>query len=793
MIERVDISNFGSFKNFIWNDSVRDKGNNIGKFKKFNIIYGRNYSGKTTLSRIFRCLDTGCFPKDYNDPNFTIYTNSGGIDQNEIPTNYYHIRVYNRDFIDDHLSFLKDRDGKITPFAIIGRENKEIENKLSQIKKSLGSEESKSGLRYFINLENEEYEKKKKEYEEAEKKLKIKLKKKATQPPHGIKHNPLYKDPNYNTPKIETDINKIFKMSIEIISKKEKEQKEKLLSEKQLPEIGMIFKVNTNIKELYSRTKKLLLKKISPTEPVQELLNDALLQTWVKEGIPLHKNKRSRCAFCGNNIPVGLWVKLDKHFNEESAELEAALYELKDIINKGRLDVDDIVHIDIKNIYSIFRDSYQNEKKSLENGISKYNNYLDKLISKIESRINDIFSTQKIPEFIDNSDLIQEKISNLNKILNQNNKKAKSLEKDQNKAREELRLNEIAKFIHDINYTDEKNIIENRKQEFIKAENKITEISKEVSLKEEEIEKLTNQLKDEKKGADKVNEYLNHHFGHKGLRLEANENDAAEFKFQILRGDDPAYNLSEGECSLIAFCYFIARLEDADTSGKKLIIYLDDPVSSLDSNHIFFIYSLIQSVIANPISITNGQKNYRYEQLFISTHNLEFLKYLKRLPRSKNNWENFHILLKDNSSTIEIMPSYLKDYASEFNYLFGEIYVCAHQENINTKSHCFYNFGNNLRKFLEAYLFFKYPYLGDYNEKIKRFFKDDPHIEPLVQRISNEFSHLGGVIDRSSQPIEYPEICKLAKFVLKKIKENDSDQFKYLLKSINESDPFDET
>jgi hypothetical protein len=98
-----------------------------------------------------------------------------------------------------------------------------------------------------------------------------------------------------------------------------------------------------------------------------------------------------------------------------------------------------------------------------------------------------------------------------------------------------------------------------------------------------------------------------------------------------------------------------------------------------------------------------------------------------------------------------------------------------------------------LRKFLEAYLFFKYPYLGDYNEKIKRFFKDDPHIEPLVQRISNEFSHLGGVIDRSSQPIEYPEICKLAKFVLKKIKENDSDQFKYLLKSINESDPFDET
>lgn len=47
MIEHIDIPNFGSFKNFVWRNSIRDNGNNVAKFKKLNIIYGRNYSGKT--------------------------------------------------------------------------------------------------------------------------------------------------------------------------------------------------------------------------------------------------------------------------------------------------------------------------------------------------------------------------------------------------------------------------------------------------------------------------------------------------------------------------------------------------------------------------------------------------------------------------------------------------------------------------------------------------------------------------------------------------------------------------
>ncbi|ELD5377981.1 AAA family ATPase, partial [Campylobacter jejuni] len=57
--------NFGSYKNFKW-------GNNLEEFKTINIFYGRNYSGKTTLSRIARSFELKKHNEDFLDGNFKI-------------------------------------------------------------------------------------------------------------------------------------------------------------------------------------------------------------------------------------------------------------------------------------------------------------------------------------------------------------------------------------------------------------------------------------------------------------------------------------------------------------------------------------------------------------------------------------------------------------------------------------------------------------------------------------------------------------------------------------------------
>ncbi|MEB2509172.1 AAA family ATPase [Burkholderia multivorans] len=292
-----------------------------------------------------------------------------------------------------------------------------------------------------------------------------------------------------------------------------------------------------------------------------------------------------------------------------------------------------------------------------------------------------------------------------------------------------------------------------------------------------------------------MNDLLNHFFGHDDIKLEAKDNaEKTAVKFEVTRDGKSAYNLSEGECSLISFCYFIAKLEEPDSKGKDLIIYIDDPISSLDGNHIFFMFSLIESLIAKPIKNPDGSNSYRYNQLFTSTHNLDFLKYLKKisLPNEKNHGENQHFIVERNggASQISLMPSYLRDYITEFNYLFHQIYKCRHQGGANESHEPFYGFGNNLRKFLEAFLFFKFPHHDDENdafERIKKFFgEEDPTAIALVNRLNNEFSHLEAIPDRGFKPLEIPKISKVANFVLDKIYESDPHQYNALLKSIGE-------
>lgn len=132
------------------------------------------------------------------------------------------------------------------------------------------------------------------------------------------------------------------------------------------------------------------------------------------------------------------------------------------------------------------------------------------------------------------------------------------------------------------------------------------------------------------------------------------------------------------------------------------------------------------------------------------------------------------------------MPHYLKKYATEFNYLFEQLYLCATAkiEDTEIKHDCFYNYGNNARKFLNAYLFYYHPnpQMGD-GEKLKKFLGDDIACE-LLDRLHNEHSHLEEIPDRSMKPIDIPEMQKSAKLILAKINEKNSDQFNGLCDSI---------
>lgn len=796
-ITQINISNFGSFKDFNWDKAIKEKNGNIPKFKKLNIIYGRNYSGKTTLSRIFRSLQTGKISSNYISPNFVIYGNKGEVNQSTISNHTYEVRVYNRDFVTENLSFLTNEiEGEIKTFAIVGETNNEIESKITNIELKLGSIESKSGLNHELEEKRISKEKTYSEQIAAQQNLETQLRNHAK----FLKDNKEYVPAIYDIRNIESDIKINKENGFKALQQTEIDLKIALLKEEVLPDIQNKISINLKITDLNKAADALLKKTISSAQPIQELLNDSTLQSWVKSGISQHKDKRDTCAFCRQLLPDNIWQILDSHFNKESINLESEIDSLINLINEEIIKIPTLIMLSGDNFYVSEKNLFVADKLALDKELNVYINDLESIKSALELKKNNIFQVVTMPIIRHSEETIIEYIKSINLLINKNNNRTITLNKDKAEAKNALRLSDVSLFTSTIQYDKQKDFLTNLENVAKEKEVVFNNTKQEIEKLENEIKTLRSKQKDERKGADYVNQLLNQFFGHDGIKLKAQETpDKTAVKFQIMREDKSAFNLSEGESSLIAFCYFIAKLEEVDNNNKNLIIYIDDPISSLDSNHIFFMFSLIETLIAKPVKKDEGNY-YRYEQLFISTHNLDFLKYLKRLSipkitlqasdeKSKNSKESFIIERNGSFSKISLMPDYLKDYVTEFNYLFHQIYKCR-DPNLANKSHePFYAFGNNLRKFLEAYLFFKYPYQDDNensSEKIKRFFDDKDEAVALINRLSNEFSHLKLNPEGAFRPVEIPEISKVVNYLLDKLFKIDPDQYNSLLKSIGE-------
>lgn len=792
MITKITkINNLAVFKNFEWDKVIRDKGNNISKFTKVNIIYGRNYSGKTTLSRIVRSLETKKLSEKYEDPDFEVeFDSNNKITLQNIEEQKQIIRVFNEDFVKENLRFISNPEENITSFAILG-ENNSIEEEIEELKEKLGRNEegNKSGL--YLELEKKEANKKlsEEEYNNRKKSLESKIQEKAINKQTGIKyHSNIFGDQNYNSTKLKEEIEFVLTEK-NFLTEKEKADKLALLKETIKIQISPIIAPEIDLQTLNNKVKEVVIRPITPSNKIEELVKIAVLNRWVKEGRKIHKeNDLKECSFCGNKISEERWEELDKHFDEESEKLEKEIDSMLQEVDSYVTKISDVLPIDENLFYTNFQNELEQLIEEKDNCIKKIVKELNSLKKILESRKQDLLNIQSFSDIQDFSKELNECITKYNRLVKESNSYSQNLSQNQENAKKVLRLKEVADFARDIQYSKEKAEIDNLK---IKWENssdeekevndKITEVLDLISNKERE-------RKDEEAGAKKVNEYLNNFFGHSFLTLQAlkDKDEEKSIYFEVVRNGKKAYHLSEGECSLISFCYFMAKLEDIGTKDMNPIIWIDDPISSLDGNHIFFVYSLISSEIIQPKKI---------EQLFISTHNLDFLKYLKRFSNyfskkeSQENIISYFLLARErDESNLIIMPNYLKNYVTEFNYLFHQIYKCSIAEENDIDEHSlFYNFANNTRKFLEAFLFYKYPN-ADINDKDKllKFFGGDKQAVILVDRIDNEYSHLEGLFERSMKPIDVPEMRKMAQYILRKIEEKDKEQYDSLLKSIGE-------
>lgn len=89
-----------------------------------NLFFGWNYSGKTTLSRIFSSFER-C--ENYHEESeFSISLNGVDVDESNLES-CQNIRVFNTDFIARNIRWI---ECEADPFAIIGEESNELKTRL---------------------------------------------------------------------------------------------------------------------------------------------------------------------------------------------------------------------------------------------------------------------------------------------------------------------------------------------------------------------------------------------------------------------------------------------------------------------------------------------------------------------------------------------------------------------------------------------------------------------------------------------------------------------------------------
>lgn len=721
-IKKIDIKDFGCYKDYKQH-SQSGIGNDFND-GRINIFYGRNYSGKSTYSKIFQSIELKQLPEKYGDIDFEIkLANQIFIKSNEIATHALPIdcKVFNQRFIDDNIYL--HNDNKLNSFQIsIGSDTNETLKKIENIRLN----ELKPRNEKLSQIESDIAEKQQKT-KISKDSLDSKLRTTASKI-KNLKNPSVVVGNKYDIRDIKKEFEKYSahfpilplqddEKAVAELEKNVEQAKIRIL-EKNInkpQKIDLVsFDKEFNFTSFLEKTKELLSKVVSVSNILDEYKDSPDKINWIKHGVDIHGENPEKCIFCGNSIDSDLIKNLKLAFSDELSSLENKLAVQNDTIKSEIQKLDSIPNINKEDYFNDSVSDIQNINKDIKITINNRKRVLETLKSKILEKQRDIFSKIEINDlnWLDFPE-IQVKIDSLyddtvEQIEQFEDRKTKSIDfLRRYYIVKEFPISEFTKLSQEVDQLQDD-------MEKISLEQKI--LNEEKEKFEQDIIELEGSLKSESEAAKRINMILQNSLAHSEMSLKSVDDEEGIY-FEVSRNEERAYNLSEGEKSLIAFAYYITRLESLSTEEKsKTILFIDDPVSSLDENNIFYIYNLIFCLLEKK----------EFLQYFLSTHNLDFLKYTNRFSNKKDYYLIEKIKEAENipsKSYIKKLPNHLSNKVTEFVFLFEQIYRVATEDEDENNFSVFYNFPNNGRKFIETLLYFKYPdYKTNNGNKIINYF-----------------------------------------------------------------------
>lgn len=764
MIKRIN-----KIKNFcVFQDYKRD--GNLQDFREKNIIYGWNYSGKTTLSRLMSYLDKNTIiDTDYQDVEFEVELDDAGhtkINETNRNTSPILIKVFNSDFVKENLHF--DTDEKLTgiKFAVgeAGKIQKQIDDIEQYIKKA--NDKIAKNQKYILEFNN---------FENG-----------FTTKARDIT-NLLNLGRSFDKSSIKTYIQQWGDGNYEqyLITEDELDAvRTKATSTNTGVTINTTLKPVIQFDNIIQQVDQILSSTPLQNQDNELLSQDKELYDWVKAGVDIYNKRETpiqKCAFCGSDLTNGKTLReLNSFYSNEAAKVKSAINTVKEFIvqEQDKIRALDWSTKSENDVAQSCKQKFQDLKNQYDSISYNYIELLSSFSSKLDKKYsNSLFVAMELGAIDDSAkSAIEQWIDNVKSVFDESNSIIDNFDTVQKEAKEKYKKHLVAQHLIDIQYTEvaRKKLIE---------ECGIAKFKHAIELKTKEKEKLNSKLNSIEKGKQELEDYIKLFLNRDDLKIEPTSDNY----FVLKRGNKKARNLSEGEKTAIAFSHFMVSLKSLKDEGKlnNYVVFIDDPISSLDANHIAQVSSLINSFFfqsgldpTDPNKVCNC-----FHQLFISTHNFEFFSFLKdanNIKRKDKETCSYYMIRKESveKSTIINIPKPFSKYKSEYVYLFYEI---DRFKNDNLPEERIYMMPNIIRRFLEIYTLMKLP--GNVNEidnRLKILF--DGKIELKILHTFSHFTSFERATKHSELVLKMPDIINDLYAILN----NDPDHLKSLQEGIKE-------
>jgi len=255
--------------------------------------------------------------------------------------------------------------------------------------------------------------------------------------------------------------------------------------------------------------------------------------------------------------------------------------------------------------------------------------------------------------------------------------------------------------------------------------NKYTELDKKVKEANKNVTSV-------QPSVDEINKTLRA-YGFLNFEIVPSKEDASQYRIQREDGSIAESTLSEGEVTFITFLYFLQRAKGGLTEDSVLderVLVIDDPISSLDSNVLFVVSTLIKDILDN----VRGDRG-PIRQVLLFTHNVYFHKEVSYIKgKGELNAETHFWILRKKGKVSAIQPCMMENpIHNSYELLWRELQNRDANDGITIQ--------NTMRSIIENY----FKILGKYDYKdLFAKFEDSPEEQEICRSMVcwiNDGSH----------------------------------------------------